>query len=196
VIDVGPDPSRRSNIEHQYRSAILLRLRLFWGRRAGLLIHAGLALAGGLAYLNSLKRPFLFDDVSAVVDNERIRRLADLDVLLPERERPVAGRPLVNLSFAVNYALGGLDVVGYHAWNIAIHLLCGMLLFAVVREALGLPQVPTALAARAIPIGFGVALVWLLHPLNSEVVTYVTQRTESMMALFYLLTLYASLRAR
>jgi hypothetical protein len=159
-------------------------------------MQVALALAGSLAYGNSLWRPFMFDDMSAVVNNDQIRRLTDLQVLMPERERPVAGRPLVNLSFAINYALGGLDVVGYHAWNIALHILCGLLLFAIVKDTLGLPHLPGVFAARASMIGFSVALIWMLHPLNSEVVTYVTQRTESMMACFYLLTLYASLRGR
>ena len=159
-------------------------------------MQLGLALAGSVAYVNSLRQPFLFDDMAAIVDNQEIRQLSDVRVLLPERERPVAGRPLVNLTFAVNYALGGLDVVGYHAGNVAIHILCGLLLFAVVRDTLGLPRLPGALGRRAAPIAFAAALLWMLHPLNTEVVTYVTQRTESMMALFYLLTVYASLRAR
>ena len=159
------------------------------------MMHAALVLAGSLAYVNAVRRPFMFDDISAIVDNDQIRQL-DPAVFLPQRERPVAGRPLVNLSFAINYALGGLDVAGYHIWNIALHLLCGLLLFAIVRETLGLPRVPSLLGSRGTAIGFTVALIWMLHPLNSEVVTYVTQRTESMMACFYLLTLYACLRAR
>jgi len=165
--------------------------------RARLLLNAVLALVGSLVYLNSLGKPFMFDDMSAVVNNERIRDLSDLpNVLSPERERPVAGRPLANLSLAFNYALGKLDVVGYHLWNIAVHVLCGMLLFAVVRHALLLPNLPAEFVDSATALGFVAALLWMLHPLNSEVVTYVTQRTESMMAFFYLLTFYASLRAR
>jgi protein O-mannosyl-transferase len=165
-------------------------------RRTSLLMQLGLALAGSAVYLNSLQRPFMFDDMSAIVDHPGIRQLSDPHVLLPERERPVAGRPLVNLSFAINYALGGLNVVGYHLWNVGVHVLCGILLFVVVRDTLALPRMPTAFGPRAAPLGFVVALLWMLHPLNSEVVSYVTQRSESMMALFYLLTLYATLRAR
>ena len=165
--------------------------------RLRVVLNGVLALVGSLVYFNSLGKPFMFDDMSAVVNNERIRRLSDASkVLSPERERPVAGRPLVNLSLAVNYAIGKLDVVGYHIWNVAVHVLCGMLLFAVVRHALLLPGLPTALGDGATVLGFVAALLWMLHPLNSEVVTYVTQRTESMMAFFYLLMLYASLRAR
>jgi hypothetical protein len=158
--------------------------------------YAALAAAGGLAYASALGQPFMFDDMAAIVDNDSIRRLADPGVLRPERERPVAGRPLVNLSFAINYAIGGLNVFGYRLLNLVLHVLCGLLLFAIVRETLALPASPVVLSARRTAVGFVVALLWMVHPLNSEVVLYVTQRTESMMALFYLLTLYASLRAR
>jgi hypothetical protein len=169
----------------------------FTAVRVRVLLNGLLALVGSLVYLNSLGKPFMFDDISAVVNNERIRDLSDLPkVLAPERERPVAGRPLANLSLAINYAIGKLDVVGYHVWNVAIHVLCGMLLFAVVRNALLLPGLPETLGDSATALAFIAALLWMLHPLNSEVVTYVTQRTESMMAFFYLLTLYASIRAR
>jgi protein O-mannosyl-transferase len=160
------------------------------------LLFAGLGVVGALTYANALARPFMFDDMSAIVDNEQIRSLSDPRVLLPERERPVSGRPLVNLSFAVNYALGGLDSWGYHAVNLVTHVLCGVLLMAVVGDTLALPQMPAALREQADLLGFIVALFWLVHPLNSEVVAYVTQRTESMMAFFFLLTLYASTRAR
>ena len=116
-------------------------------------------------------------------------------VLFPERELPVAGRPVVNVSFAVNYAMGELNVRGYHIGNIAIHVLCAILLFAVLRRTLQLPAIPARLAERSTDLAFAVALIWAVHPLNSEVVDYITQRTESMMALFYLLTLYGSVRA-
>ena len=159
-------------------------------------MFVGLAVAGAVTYANSLKQPFLFDDMSAIVDNERIRELADPRVLAPERERPVAGRPLVNLSFALNYALGGLKPWGYHVVNVALHVGCAMLLLAVVGDTLALPQMPPGIRAQADLLGFTIALLWLLHPLNSEVVTYVTQRTESMMAFCLLLTLYAATRGR
>ena len=119
----------------------------------------------------------------------------DLSVLFPERELAVAGRPVVNVSFAINYAIGAFNVIGYHIWNIGVHLLCGLLIFAIVRRALRLPRLPAALGENATNVAFAVALLWVLHPLNSEAVDYLSQRTESMMALFYLLTFWASLRA-
>ena len=155
--------------------------------------------AGCLTYLNGAATPFLFDDMPAVVDNEQIRDVRHWgnlwNILIPGSSSPASARPLVNLSFALNHAIGGLDVSGYHAWNIALHALCGVVLFALIRRTLRLPGLPAALGQRASNISFAAALIWTLHPLNSEVVDYVTQRSESMMALCYLLTLYASLRA-
>ena len=117
-------------------------------------------------------------------------------MLAPERELPTAGRPLVNLSFAINYAVGGLDVRGYHVVNIAIHLVCALLVFGIVRRTLELPPLNERWADASTNLGFAVAILWTLHPLNTEAVNYLTQRTELMMALGYLLTLYASILAR
>src|SRR5262249_27953133 len=155
-----------------------------------------IAIAALLAYWNSFSGPFVFDDVASVVENRQIREWWNVGgLLMSERELPVAGRPLVNASFAFNYALGGLDVRGYHAWNVAVHLACALLLFALVRRTLEQPVLRDRFASRAPDLAFAVALLWVLHPLNTEAVDYVTQRTESMMALFYLATLIASSRA-
>ncbi len=149
-----------------------------------------------LAYANSLSGPFIFDDLVSIVDNQQIREWWNLaTVLFLRRELPTAGRPLVNFSFAVNYALGGLDVRGYHLVNLALHLLSGMLVFGIVRRTLELPLLKDQFTGTALNLGFAAALLWTLHPLNTEAVDYLTQRTELMMALFYLLTLYASIRA-
>lgn len=135
-----------------------------------------------VAYANSLSGPFILDDQLAIVENQQIRQLWSPSVLLPERELPTAGRPIVNASFAANYAAGGLDVCGYHVVNIAVHVACALLLFGLVRRTI------------SDDAGLAVALLWGVHPLNSETVSYVTQRTESLMACFYLLTLYAAAR--
>ena len=147
-----------------------------------------IAVAIAVTYGNSLSGPFLFDDHGSIVQNERIRDLRNARaVLSPPSNTPVAGRPLVNLSFAINYAAGQLNPRGYHVVNIAIHLVCALLIFGIVRR--------TVRHEGAADVAFATALLWGLHPLNSETVNYVTQRTESMMAAFYLLTLYAAIRA-
>src|SRR6266850_125030 len=149
-----------------------------------------------LAYANSLSGPFIFDDLISIVQNQQIREWWNLTtVLTPGRELPTAGRPLVTVSFAVNYALGGLDVRGYHLVNLAFHILSGLVVFGIVRRTLELPSLKDRFTGTALNLGFAAALLWTLHPLNTEAVNYVTQRTELMMAFFYLLTLYASIRA-
>jgi tetratricopeptide (TPR) repeat protein len=151
--------------------------------------------AGAVAYANSLSGPFIVDDAVTIIDNPHIRQLWPLSgTLVTDQESTVAGRPLVNLSFAINYAMGGLHVGGYHLVNIVLHVLCALLLFGVVRRTLALP--PLHLAERSPSIALATALLWLVHPLNTEAVDYVTQRTELMMGACYLLALYASIRAR
>jgi tetratricopeptide (TPR) repeat protein len=155
-----------------------------------------IAIAGAIVYANALTGPFVLDDQDTVVMNEQIRQLWPPSVVLfPALELPVAGRPAVNVSFAMNYALGGLDVRGYHLLNIAIHIACGLLLFGIVRRALALPSLRERFGSRATDLAFGIALIWLVHPLATDAVDYVTQRTELMLGLFFLLTFYASIRA-
>jgi Flp pilus assembly protein TadD len=144
---------------------------------------AALVLAGAAVYANALHGPFTFDDEAAITGNASIRSLGAA-LTPPDRGEPVAGRPIANLSFALNYAIGGLDVRGYHAFNIALHIACAIALFALAR--------------RHLPDGaaFAASLLWLVHPLTTEAVNYVSQRTETLMALFYLLTLLAAARDR
>ena len=155
-----------------------------------------LVLAGVLTYWNSLSGPFLFDDQRSIVENPSIRRLWPIaDVLRPPRETPVAGRPFVNLSFAVNYAAGGLAVRGYHVVNVTVHLLCALVLFGIIRRTLASPKLRDRFGSETTTLAWISAAIWTLHPLQSEAVDYPTERTESMMALFYLLTLYCGVRA-
>ena len=154
---------------------------------AGTLIAA----AAVVAYHNSLSGPFLFDDRLSIRDNPTIRQLWPLwGALAPPSGRglTVEGRPVLNLSFAVNYAIGGTQVWSYHALNLLIHVLAGLTLFGIVRRTL-------AGRTRATDCAFMVALLWTVHPVQTESVTYVVQRAESLMGLFYLFTLYAFIRA-
>ena len=142
------------------------------------------AIAAVLVYSGGFSGPFVFDDRGSVIDNTTIEDLGSAAVFTAPHETPTAGRPVPNLSFAVNYAFGGRDVTGYHVLNVALHVLCALVVLGIARRAQ-----PSGEAALAI------ALIWAVHPLNSEVVNYLTQRTESLMALFYLLTLYCAIRA-
>ena len=178
-------------------------------RRCGAWPVLLLAAVGLGLYWHTLSAPFLFDDAAAIVNNASIREVSPA-VLAAPPNTPTAGRPVVNATLAFNYALGGLDVTGYHALNIAIHVCCALLLYGVVRRTLmgGMVERSSAVVGRrttaelrsTVPphdlVAFSASLLWLVHPLQVECVAYVTQRTESVMALFFLLTLYAAIRAR
>ncbi len=151
------------------------------------------AAVGLAAYWNGLKAPFIWDDDPAIVSNPTIRSVLPLsESLSPPLETPAAGRPLVNLSLAINYAAGNLNETGYHVWNLAVLIASALLLFGIVRLTL------VGLGHRRSGDGLALAasLIWVAHPLLSETVEYATQRTESMMGFFLLLTLYAAIRGR
>lgn len=156
-----------------------------------LLIAAGL-----LAYANALNVPFLFDDESSILYNPHLLRLWPLtESLQAPTDTTAAGRPVVCFSLALNYALGGFAPGGWHALNVVIHVSAAWALFALLRRTLALPRLPGPIREAADGLAFAVALLWLLHPLHTESVTYVIQRAESLAAAFGILTLAAVARA-
>jgi protein O-mannosyl-transferase len=158
--------------------------------RRRLVAAAILAVAALAVYAHSFGVPFLFDDLLAIPENPRIRALPT--ALGSPADTTLAGRPVASLSFALNHAAGGLDVGGYHAVNLALHVLCAWLVYGVVRRILSTPRVA---AASAEGPALATALLFVVHPLGTEAVVYVVQRTELLMALCFLGTLYAFLRA-
>lgn len=164
-------------------------------RHAILWRAAVIVIAGFLTYGNTLNAPYLFDDQNSILNNQSIRDVWPLSVpLSPPRDTPVAGRPIVNLTFAVNYALHGLDLEGYHLVNIAIHLLAALTLFGLIRRTLLLPRLVDRFGGASTNLAWACALIWMLHPLQTESVNYLSERTESLMGLFYFLTLYCAVR--
>ena len=146
------------------------------------------ALAAG-CYWNRLDGPFLFDDQAAIVDNASLRRL-DLAVFAPPRETPVAGRPLLNLTFALDYARSGLSPAAFHRTNLLLHVACSFMLFLFLRRALRAPRLPESIHAGSDAYAAASALLFCAHPLASEVVLYTSQRSETLVALCYLIVLY------
>jgi Flp pilus assembly protein TadD len=181
-----------------------------------LLLAACLGLGGTWAYSTSFAGVLVLDDVRAIARNPTIRSLPAS--LAPPAATTVSGRPVGNLTLAINYALAPADardvffpagpgappdaaqrflrnVWGYHFLNLVIHLASGLALFGVVRRTLLSDRLRTQVDGTATWLAFVVALVWLVHPLQTEAVTYVVQRVESLAGLFYLLTLYCAIRA-
>lgn len=149
-----------------------------------------------LAYANSLQGPFILDDVASITENPSITTLwPPWHPLFPPAFLTVTGRPIANLTLAINQALGGGNPVGYHCVNLLIHLGAGLLLAALLRRTLELPAFAPRFGPLAPFVAFMAALLWLLHPLQTGAVTYVIQRVEALMALFYLGTLYGFVRA-
>jgi tetratricopeptide (TPR) repeat protein len=160
-----------------------------WGTVA---VVAILLAAGAAAYSNSFRGPFILDDLKLIPDNPALR--GDWSPWHLAFSSNFRTRPVIALTVAMNYALGGLDVRGYHAVNLVIHLLAALVLFGVVRRTLRLPALAERFAGASTGLALAVALLWMLHPLQTQSVTYIIQRCESMMGLFYLLTLYAVVR--
>lgn len=156
---------------------------------------AVIVLLGAFSYSNSLSVPFVLDDLPNILENPSIRNLGDMkSVLLPPTWSGVWDRPVVNLTLALNYAVSGERVWSYHALNLLIHILAGMALFGVVRRTFDSVRMKERYGRFSAQLALGVSLVWLLHPLQTQAVTYVIQRCESLMGLFFLLTLYCAIR--
>lgn len=161
-----------------------------WG--AGLIV----ALVA-LAFANSFTVPFLFDDRGAILGNRSLDSFATALHPPIEYGLTVAGRPLLNLSLALNRQLGGDAVWGYHLVNVAIHAGAALALCGLLRRLLRLPLCRPRIAPLGGPdaVALAVAALWAVHPLQTESVTYIVQRAESLAGLAVWFSLYAFLRA-
>lgn len=149
-----------------------------------------------LAYSNTFGVPFIFDDIPSIVENESIKNIKNIRaVLLPEIGGGVtaAGRPMVNLSLAINHAISGGNVWSYHVVNLIIHVCSGLLLYGLTRRTLFLTS-PLKSNNETILFCAALSALWLLHPIQTESVTYIVQRAESLCGLFFLLTFYSFIR--
>lgn len=166
----------------------------FLQRRATFLAGAAIAVAAALAYANSFFGPFIFDDFLSIPQNPTLHSLTAA-LTPPGGGVTVTGRPVLNLSFALNWLVSGDAVWSYHWLNLAIHVAAGLALFGVVRRTAALAASRAGGRAEETGLALAVALLWTVHPLQTESVTYIVQRAESLAGLWYLLTLYAFLRS-
>jgi protein O-mannosyl-transferase len=150
-----------------------------------------------LIYAGSLGGPFLFDDGNNILDNPHIRitHLSWEDLMRAGFESPLANRPVAYMSFALNYYLGGYHVAGYRLLNILIHIFAGFFLYLFFKTTLRLPAVQMRYG-RHPWLPYVAALIWLIHPLHIQSVTYIVQRMTSMAAMFYVLSMLLYARAR
>ena len=157
-----------------------------------------IVLLGGASYSNTLHGPFLFDDSQNIVTLEGIHlqsfsadQLAGL-----WRTAWAKGRPTAMISFALNYYFGGLDTFGYHLLNLIIHLSSALAAYLLVKTTLSLPALQERYGKVAGESALLSALLFVAHPVQTQAVSYIVQRMASLVALFFILSLYLYAKAR
>jgi len=138
---------------------------------------------GALCYANTFDVPFVLDDVTSIFTNPLVKTF----------DFRLKTRILGDLSFALNYRLGGLEPAGYHAVNLLLHLLNAVFVYLLVQLIFRTPSMAGFLAGETgryvrapMAIGFGAAILFVTHPLQTQAVTYLTQRVAVMATFFYL----------
>lgn len=177
-----PDPSRNPVVAAPSYSSNVSEKIISGGR---ILV---LVLLGIIAYYNSFQGVFVFDDYY-LFEKVRLHHLWPLGDVLG-----YTNRPLLNLSLTVNFALGKDDPAGYHLFNLFIHIAASLVLFGFLRRMFLSPGLVKHYKNDANALALVISAIWIVHPLNTASVTYIIQRAEAMMGLFYLLTLYLSVR--
>ena len=150
-----------------------------------------------LIYANTLQSPFIFDDGHNIQKNHHIRltQLSWEGIKKAAFDSPVPNRPLAYITFALNYFFHGYDVFGYHLVNITVHLTTGVLLYFLITVTFNLPTLRKRYGSSRW-IAYTAAFIWLVHPLQTQSVTYIVQRMNSMAAMFYVLSLLLYVYAR
>jgi hypothetical protein len=159
-------------------------------------------IVGLVVYSNTFRVPFLFDDESSVYKSVAVRDAgyftkASLAGILS------APRTIGQLSFTLNYALGGLDVVGYHIVNLVIHVCCALLVYWFVVLLFRAPYFTGYFQGSVDPsfhvrgfVALFAALLFVSHPIQTQAVTYIVQRYASLATLFYLLSFVLYIKFR
>ena len=152
-----------------------------------------------LIYSNTLTGPFIFDDRPNIQQNSKIRlkHLSVPDLLTAGFESPSRRRPVSNISFALNYLFHGNNVVGYHFVNILIHIFNSILFYFLAKTTLNSPGLRRRYDQfMLVWIPFFAAFIWGLHPLQTQSVSYIVQRMNSLATLFYVLSILLYAKGR
>lgn len=150
---------------------------------------ASLMLLAAVTYSNSIEVPFTFDDRHNITENHRIRarRLGPTELCDAAFESPTKTRPLANASFALNYRFGRYDVSGYHLVNIAVHAVGGAFVYLFVVVTLGCAgRIERRVRSSRVWIALFTSVLFTVHPIQTQAVTYIVQRMTGMAAMFYL----------
>ncbi|MDB4444103.1 tetratricopeptide repeat protein [bacterium] len=158
---------------------------------------SSLAILVVLLYANTLQSPFTFDDRPNIQDNPHIR-LTELTlegIADAGFQSPSSNRPFPNITFALNYYFHRYNVSGYHVLNILIHFATGLFLYLLLKTTLSIPSLRSRYESyKWLP--FLTVLIWLVHPIQIQSVTYIVQRMNSMATMFFVLSLLFYAKAR
>ncbi len=156
-----------------------------------------LVLWTGLIYANTFDVPFYFDDAANIEENSYIhlQRITLGAVASAGVKSFLSTRPVANISFALNHYFHQDSVAGYHALNILIHSLAGVFVFLFFKATLWTAPGRHKISRPEI-IAFLAAFLWLVHPIQTQTITYVVQRMNSLAALFYIASMYCYVRGR
>ncbi len=170
---------------------------------------ACIIIIGILAYSNTLNSPFVFDDYEYIVNNSVIKELtvspdpAKIISLPYDLKKQFWNRILGHLSFALNYKIHGLDVKGYHLFNLTIHLVNALLIYVLIQLTFKTPFIlsrtkfdPSFDPGMSKSISFICALLFTIHPIQTEAVSYISQRLTSLATLFYFVALIFYVKSR
>ena len=167
--------------------------------RGELVALALLVIVTAAAYSNTLNSSFHLDDKSNIWNNPSVfMREITLETLYDAAfNSPIRTRPVANVTFALNYYFHNLNLPGYHITNIFIHIATGIFLYFLLKATLSLPTLRDNFDRQGpMIIAFITATIWLLHPLQTQSVTYVVQRMNSMFAMFYILAMLLYVKGR
>ncbi len=157
------------------------------GKKFHIIAVCLIILAVGIAYSNTYTASFHFDDQHTIIENPRIKHLENIPSFFYKSEGPVGTRPLLLTTLAINYAIGGLNVVGYHIFNNVLHAINGIMVYLFILATLNLPSLRDRYSAIAKEIALFGALIFVVHPIQTQAVTYIISRSMPMATFFYLL---------
>jgi len=140
-------------------------------------------------YSNSLDCSFHFDDQHAIVENYAIHRF-DLKQIFSS-----SNRPILDLTLAINYHFGKLNVFGYHLVSLLLHISNGIMLYFILLWTANLPSMKEKYQERSYRIGLYASLIFIAHPIQTQAVTYIISRSSVLSTTFYLLAFVLFIRA-
>ena len=161
--------------------------RIFDSKHFNLIAFCAIAVMILIAYSNTFTASFHFDDNPAILENPYIRHVTWDNI----RHLLSTNRPMVDLSIMLNYQLSGVNVVGWHMFNIGNHIANSFLVYLLILWTLTLPVLASQYADKAKRMALFCALLFAVHPIHTESVTYIISRSETVTTFFYMLALLA-----